>query len=113
MLAPTGLRINQYAVLSTLSRLGEVPLTELAHALDLDQTSATRSIASLEQMGLVERANHHDSRVKLLRLTNSGKQRFKTAKSIWKETQEKMLDRISEKEWAAFMKTLQKLKVSP
>lgn len=109
MLAPSGLRVTQYTMLRVLSRERALSLGDLAIALDIDQTSATRSVATLEQGGLLERVSHHDPRVKLLKVTDKGKAALKAASASWQEAQKTMLDSISIADWNATMRTLEAL----
>lgn len=105
-LAPSGLRITQYTVLRVLSSAKGMTVGELAEKLELDQTSATRSIATLESSGYIERVGHHDPRVKFLKVTEKGKATLKAANVCWQKAQEQMLKNISEADLSAALKAL-------
>src|SRR5206468_11223295 len=69
ILRPSGLRVTQFSILTTIARMGEANLRQLEHALAIDQTTLTRSLGLLERDGMIERVPHHDGRVKAMRLT--------------------------------------------
>jgi len=108
-LAPSGLTTAQYAVLRNIDHARAISLGDVAKKLQLDQTSTTRSIALLENAGLVTRAPHHDPRVKLLKLTDTGKQRLKQAHVLWELAQSRMQKFVTDGEWNTLTKTLRQI----
>jgi len=54
LLAPSGLRTTQFAILSRLQRGGPMTINELAAALVMDRTTLGRNILPLEREGLIE-----------------------------------------------------------
>ncbi|SRR5437899_9523525 len=58
MLRPSGLRVTQFNILATISRLGEANLRQLEYMLAIDQTTLTRSLNLLERDRLIERVPH-------------------------------------------------------
>ncbi len=61
MLRPSGLRVTQFNILATISRLGEANLRQLEYMLAIDQTTLTRSLNLLERDRLIERVPHPES----------------------------------------------------
>src|SRR5207237_243828 len=54
LLAPSGLRTTQFAILGRLRRSGPMPINALAAALVMDRTTLGRNILPLERDGLIE-----------------------------------------------------------
>jgi DNA-binding MarR family transcriptional regulator len=62
--------LNQLAVLGTLDRLGPLSIGELASSEKVKPPSMTRTVACLEEAGLVTRRPHHtDGRQVVVELT--------------------------------------------
>jgi DNA-binding MarR family transcriptional regulator len=86
-LAPEGLRTSQFSILAKLARLGPLSINELASMMVLDRTATGRAIRPLEREKLVTTEPGEDGRVRVVRLTASGKQRLKAASARWREAQ--------------------------
>jgi DNA-binding MarR family transcriptional regulator len=86
-LAAEGLRTSQYSILAKLARLGPLSINELASMMVLDRTATGRAIRPLEREKLVTTEPGEDGRVRVVRLTASGKQRLKAASARWREAQ--------------------------
>jgi DNA-binding MarR family transcriptional regulator len=87
-LAPAGLRLAQFSMLVTLSGADELALGELAGALGLDRTTATRNLKLLERAGYVAiGASEADGRRKAIRLTETGWTVLRGAVPLWEAAQ--------------------------
>ncbi|MDR7035465.1 DNA-binding MarR family transcriptional regulator [Methylobacterium sp. BE186] len=86
-LAPTGLRATQFALLSTLARLGSLAVHELAAHLVMDRTATGRALRPLERDGLVRIAPGRDARTRALSLTQAGLARLEAARPLWEQAQ--------------------------
>ena len=93
-LSSVGLKVTQYSILSSIDHAQQISLGELAEIMSLDQTTTTRNIRLLEDAGLVERAQHSDSRVKPLRLTEAGRKKLSDARGIWQGVQSDLVSRV-------------------
>ena len=83
-LAPTGLGLNQYAILARLDRLGPVRLGELAGRLVMDRSTLGHLLRPLEKRGLVAlRAAERDRRSRLIALTPAGAALTAQARALW------------------------------
>jgi DNA-binding MarR family transcriptional regulator len=90
VLAPSGLRATQFAILSRLRRGGPMPINTLAGQLVMDRTTLGRNILPLERDGLIEVApSRVDRRRHELRLTESGRERQQAALECWATAQER------------------------
>ncbi|MBC6980281.1 bifunctional helix-turn-helix transcriptional regulator/GNAT family N-acetyltransferase [Caulobacter sp. 17J80-11] len=83
----TGLPIQpaQYPLLATLDAEGPLTVNELADAVGISQPGATRSIARLIEVGLVETSRaHRDQRHKTVALTEAGRAAMARSKrEVW------------------------------
>jgi len=100
VLRPSGLRVTQFSILSSLARMGEANLKQLADALAIDQTTLTRSLNLLERDGVIERGPHPDGRIKAMRLTSKGRRALEVARPLWARAQDKVLRELGTKAWA-------------
>jgi DNA-binding MarR family transcriptional regulator len=67
------LTLNQLAALGALERLGPTPVGELAAHERVRPPSMTRTVSSLEELGLVVREPHEvDRRLAVVRITEAG-----------------------------------------
>ncbi|MBV9827001.1 MAG: winged helix-turn-helix transcriptional regulator [Alphaproteobacteria bacterium] len=88
VLAPIGLRVTQYGILSRLRRGGPMTINTLAAALVMDRTTLGRNILPLERDGLIEVvASPADRRRRELRLTPAGAEKYQQAYHCWVEAQ--------------------------
>jgi len=97
ILQPVGLRGTQFTILSVVSLLGQVSISDLAEQMVIDRTTLTRNLKPLEQEGLIEIAPGEDRRVKVVKLTAHGRSVLKEAMPYWKEAQSEMLEHLGEK----------------
>jgi DNA-binding MarR family transcriptional regulator len=98
-LAPSGVRETQFSLLIALSLFGEAPLLRLAEELSLDRTTLTRNLQPLERAGLVSSSPGKDQRVRLLRLTDSGRRALQRAYPLWEEAQSKVVKALGQRRW--------------
>ena len=88
-LAPCGLRVTQFALLSRLVRPEAMAIGPLADALDMDRTTLTRNLRPLVDAKLVALASSRsDARVREVRLTAAGRRRHDEAKRLWRHAQD-------------------------
>jgi len=95
-LAPAGLTLTQYSVMSNLA-LGASPspsMNELADLLGMDRTTLTRTLKPLMAARLVAFAPAADKRSKAVTLTPAGRAAFEIAKPLWRAAQNEMNARL-------------------
>src|SRR5690349_25167827 len=84
LLASSGLRATQFAILSRLQRDGPMTINALAAALVMDRTTLGRNILPLQRDGLIEiLASRQDRRRRELRLTAAGAEKQRQASDRW------------------------------
>ena len=108
-LRPSGLRVTQFSILAAIARLGEASLKQLEDELAIDQTTLTRSLSLLERDGVLERASHHDGRIKAMRLTPRGRRVLEAARPLWAQAQGKVVRELGTKAWADAQRQLSRL----
>jgi DNA-binding MarR family transcriptional regulator len=92
VLAPSGLKSTQYAMLSEIARQGAAPPTirELAEALVMDQSTIGQNLRPLQREGLVALVqDESDRRSRRVTLTKAGRSRFAAAEPLWRVAQER------------------------
>lgn len=86
-LAEVGLTLAQYKLLKKIDRAGELSISELAAACDLDRSTIGRNAQVLEKHALVEETSCGDGRRCMLTLTETGRHRLAAAAPLWKTAQ--------------------------
>ena len=106
LLAPSGLRTTQFAILSRLQRGGPMTINELAAALVMDRTTLGRNILPLEREGLIEIGpGASDRRRREVRLSAAGAARLGAARRGWAAAQ-KRFDAVFGSERASALRDL-------
>src|SRR6478736_1803576 len=89
-LAPFGLTVNQFSILSRLRRTGPRSINTLAREMLVDRTTLGRNVRPLEREGLLELApDEADRRSWALTLTAAGVKRVQSAREGWKKAQQR------------------------
>jgi|SRR5580700_369552 DNA-binding MarR family transcriptional regulator len=113
VLAPSGLRATQFAILGRLSRSGPMTINELAAALVMDRTTLGRNLLPLERDGLIEIGpGASDRRRREARLTAAGAARLRAARQGWTEAQTRFDEVFGEKRAAALRDLLREVVAS-
>lgn len=86
-LAPHGLRVTQYSLLSILAAGDSATLTALADRLEMDRTTLTRNLRPLVAQGLIAIEPGDDPRARRARLTGPGRERQRAARPAWRQAQ--------------------------
>ena len=108
-LAPAGLTVTQYSLLSELLRRGEnaPTVTDLAAAMVMDRSGLGHTLIPLERDGLVALAvNSSDARSRHVVLTMRGKALQKKATAMWARAQKTFADAVGRREAAKLQSTL-------
>jgi DNA-binding MarR family transcriptional regulator len=105
-LSACGLTTTQFALLTAINTNGPVAVTALAEALGMDRTTLTRLIKPLEREGLVMIAPSKDRRIRVVALTDGGRERFERGIPHWKDAYRELRDRIGRERLEALRATL-------
>ena len=87
-LAPTGLRITQYPVLTWLAIAGPMTMNVLAEHLAIDRATLGHNLRPLQDQGLVTLAPGEDRRSRVVTLTDTGRRRLREARPAWRRAQQ-------------------------
>ncbi len=88
-LAPIGLSLNQYAILSRLERLGPKTLQELADTLVMDRSTLGHLLRPLDERGLLSISpSAEDRRQRIIALTEAGTALVLAARPLWAEAEQ-------------------------
>lgn len=95
-LAPAGLKIGQYSLLSNLARHGPIAPGAFAERLAMDRTTLGRTLLPLERTGLVAvSVDASDRRARLVSLTTAGREKLAAARPFWAAAQSAFETRFS------------------
>ena len=83
-LAPLDLSVNQYSIMSKLSRFGPQTIQALADLLVMDRSTLGHLLRPLERQGLLTiHIAETDKRERVVALTTAGKAHVKKANRLW------------------------------
>lgn len=91
-LAPVGLRVTQYALLTRLSRDEPAGFGRLCDDLLLDRTALGRNLEPLVRDGLVRVEPGEDRRTRLVWLTEAGEATLAEARPLWRDVQARVVE---------------------
>jgi DNA-binding MarR family transcriptional regulator len=104
MLADSGLPATQYSALQLLESVPNLTTTELAEALGVDQTTATRTLALIKKAGLANDRVGDDRRRRHWTLTAQGQALLRKLKPRWEAAQEAFEKRLGRADAIALKK---------
>jgi DNA-binding MarR family transcriptional regulator len=91
-------------VMTILSADGDLPMSQLAEALDVSQASATGIVDRMEQRGLIARqGDPDDRRVTRVDLTDRGRQAIERLGAQRRDKLSRLLDELTDDELQAFL----------
>lgn len=94
-LAPAGLGLNQYSILSRLEKLGPCTIQALAANLVMDRSTLGHLLRPLLKRGLLKLdASKQDRRSRVIHLTAAGKSLLKQARPLWAKAERRFEHRI-------------------
>lgn len=95
-LRESGLRATQFSVLAALHIGAAMSMNQLAELLGADRTTLTRNLRPLEREGLVASRAGEDRRVRMISITDDGREAFEKAVPCWNRAQRMLRERLSE-----------------
>jgi DNA-binding MarR family transcriptional regulator len=105
---PAGIQgASQFSMLCAIMLLGEVPITRLAEVMRMDRTTVTRTLRPLEEAGWVQVSPGTDRRVRMVTVTEAGRETLARALPLWRQAQDKMVAHLSPPRWTDLMEGLQ------
>ncbi len=105
-LQPTNLKATQFTLLAALSKLGPMPLSQLADHMVMDRTTLTRNLQPLQKRKLVDTSPGQDRRVRNVQLTAQGERLFDEALPYWRKAQNGFVDGLGKERWTRLLDDL-------
>lgn len=103
-LGESGLHATQFTALQLMMNAPKLTTSELADAIGIDQTTATRTLALIRKAGLAVDAPGDDRRERRWTLTAEGESQLRKLMSRWQQAQEAFEKRLGRAEAAALKK---------
>jgi DNA-binding MarR family transcriptional regulator len=103
-LGDSGVPATQFTVLQVLDAAPDLTTTELAEAIGIDQTTATRTLALIKKSGLAIDTVGEDRRQRRWTLTAKGNAEVKKLKPRWEAAQKAFEKRLGRMEAVALKK---------
>jgi DNA-binding MarR family transcriptional regulator len=94
MIAEGGVHATQYTALQLIESAPSLTTTELADAMGIDQTTATRTLALLKRSGLATDTVGQDRRQRCWNLTSKGQEQLRKLRPRWEAAQEAFEKRL-------------------
>ena len=104
--APTGLKITQYSLLSSVIQRGPLRLGELASAMRLSASALSRNLQPLLDQGLLEVQPGDDARSRVVQASATGRALRVQAQRAWKRAQAALNRRLGPARVAALHELL-------
>jgi DNA-binding MarR family transcriptional regulator len=111
-MAPTGLRVTQFHILSELDRRAADPPTvgELAEILIMERSALGQTLRPLARDGFIDLSHDkRDGRRRPVKLTRAGKDKVVRGRRYWAGAHEKFEHFFGEDQMVALRKTLRKV----
>jgi len=108
-LAPAGLRITQYPILSWLATTGPATMSVLAERMVMDRATLGHNLRPLEAQGLVTLTAGEDRRSRMVALTDAGRRKMTEARPGWKAAQNRFEAVFGAEDSAALRATMLRL----
>lgn len=115
-MAPTGLRITQFHILSELERRAADPPTvgELAEILTMERSALGQTLRPLERDGFIALGHDkRDGRRRPITLTKAGKEEVVRGRRNWAGAHQKFERFFGEKQMVVLRETLREIAESP
>ena len=87
MIAESGVHATQYTALQVIESVPNLTTTELADAMGIDQTTATRTLTLIKGRGLATNTIGQDRRQRRWNLTSAGQDKLRTLTPRWEAAQ--------------------------
>lgn len=98
-MAEADLSVVQFAILRSLERNGETPLSRIAEEQVMERTSLYRTIAPLLDSGAIQLRDADRGRAKIAALTSIGSRQIRGSLPYWESAQRIVVSRLGQDEW--------------
>lgn len=88
MISSSGIHGQQFTILAMINKKGPLSVIELAAELAMDRTTLARGLSPLERDGYISvTSGETDRRVKVIAITEQGKEKLDVAVQLWRQAQ--------------------------
>lgn len=94
MIAESGIHATQYTALQLIEMAPNLTTTEIAEAMGIDQTTATRTLALIKREGLAADTVGEDRRQRRWNLTAKGQEQLRKLRPRWEAAQQAFEKRL-------------------
>lgn len=101
MIAESGIHATQYTGLQLIEMAPNLTTTEIAEAMGIDQTTATRTLALIKREGLATDTVGEDRRQRRWNLTSKGQEQLRKLRPRWEAAQQAFEKRLGRGQAAA------------
>jgi DNA-binding MarR family transcriptional regulator len=108
-LRPIGLESSQFNILTAIGADMPTPLTDVAAALDLDPSTLSRTLKTLERRGLILSSGGRGRGGLRLSLTERGQDTMREAVQAWRSAQVTLTAALGEAELGRIIEALDRL----
>lgn len=81
------IEVTQFTLLMALERTGDISQGKLGRLVGLDSTTLTRMLKPLNKQGWIQEQEGEDRRVRIIRLTTTGRAKLQHGLPHWKRAQ--------------------------
>jgi len=106
VLAPSGLKTTQFAILVSVHGDRDATMQSLATALGIDPSTMTRTVRPLLDAAWIDVRAGGDRRVKQVVLTTAGKRKLAQCHRLWSQAQDQLRERIGNDRFARLLADL-------
>lgn len=100
---------SQWMIVYYLKKFGSSTHVEIAHYMNVEKSSVTRTVDRLEKSALIETVHGKDKREKRIQLTDLGEKVYVECRQIIDEFESNIMTGISEEEQKVVFQTLHKI----
>lgn len=112
-LRPTGIKANQFTMLSVIALTDGLSLTMLADKIGVERTTMIRNLKPLEREKQIEIYDQSGTRARSAKITGKGLAVLQDALPLWREAQDALKDQIGESVWVAMQANMDALGMPP
>ncbi|AOP36149.1 MarR family transcriptional regulator [Leptospira tipperaryensis] len=113
ILKPSGLRITQFTVLTSIAYEKEPSITDLARITDIDRTTLQRSLEILNRDGLIRIEKKDTGNVRSIFLTKKGESKLTEGIELWKQAQDSLRNDLGKTKFKDTLKILSEVRKLP
>jgi DNA-binding MarR family transcriptional regulator len=103
-LAPLGMTMSQFSILSLLERYPGITVVDLAGRMEMERTTLLRTVKPLKEQGLVVEGSEKQGRAVLLFMSESGLRMLVQARPYWEAAQREFEEKVGAIAAARFRK---------